>query len=141
MDAGTLRIEFSGTFTNEDLSRGGMDVDVIEEASAVIPHRIADLRPVQRLEIDFIGVLALADARRWKRFKNPFKTAIIAPDLVRYGFARMFQTLNDHQQITIAIFGDEAEAVSWLGLPNLKAPKNPWQPRQDGITRESGRPA
>ena len=137
MEGETLRIEFSGTFTNEDLSRGEVDVSQLEESSASIPHRIADLRPVQRLEIDFVGVLALADARRWKRFKNPFKTAIIAPDLVRYGFARMFQTLNDHPQIVIAIFGEEVDAVSWLKRPDQKAPKNPWHPQQNAIARES----
>jgi len=139
MEGDLLKIEFSGTFTNEDLSRGGIDVAELEESSASIPNRIADLRPVKRLEIDFIGVLALADARRWKRFKNSFKTAIIAPDLVRYGFARMFQTLNDHPQIVIAIFGEELEAVDWLALPNLRPPKNPWNPRQNEISRESKR--
>jgi hypothetical protein len=137
MERGTLKIEFSGTFTNEDLARGGIDVAELEDSSALIPHRIADLRPVERLEIDFIGVLALADARRWRRFKNPFKVAIIAPDLVRYGFARMFQTLNDHPQIVIAIFGEEPEAVSWLGRSDLEPPKIPWQPRQSWIARES----
>jgi hypothetical protein len=137
MEGETLKIEFSGTFTNQDLSRGEIGVTELEVSSALIPHRSADLRPVDRLEIDFIGVLALADARRWRRFKNPFKTAIIAPDLVRYGFARMFQTLNDHPQIVIAIFGEEAEAVNWLGLPDVKPPKKPWQPRQHWIAPES----
>jgi hypothetical protein len=132
MEGETLKIEFSGTFTNQDLSRGTIDVEELEESSALIPHRIADLRPVERLEIDFSGVLALVDARRRRRFKNPFKTAIIAPDIAHYGFARMFQTLNDHPQMVIAIFGEEAEAVNWLGLPDLKPPKNPWQPRQVG---------
>ena len=137
MEGETLKIEFSGTFTNQDLSRGEIDVEELEESSALIPHRIADLRPVERLEIDFAGVLALAEARRGRRFKNPFKTAIIAPDLASYGFARMYQTLNDHPQVVIAIFGEEAEAANWLGLPDLEPPKDPWQPRQDGIAPES----
>ena len=137
MEGGTLRIEFSGTFTNQDLAHGAIDVAELEESSESIPHRIADLRAVERLEINFVGVLALALDRRRRQFKNPFKTAIIAPDLVRYGFARMFQTLNDHPQIQIAIFGEEAEALNWLRLPDLEAPKNPWQPRQDSIGREA----
>jgi hypothetical protein len=136
MEGETLKIEFSGTFTNKDLSQGEIDVEELEQSSVVIPHRIADLRPVERLEIDFAGVLALAEARRWRQFKNPFKTAIIAPDLASYGFARMYQTLNDHPQIVIAIFRGEAEAANWLRLPDLKPPKNPWQPRQDGIAPE-----
>ena len=137
MEGGTLRVEFSGTFTNEDLSRGAFDVAELEDSSASTPHRIADLRPVERLEIDFTGVFTLAVARRSRRFKNPFKSAIVAPDLVRYGFARMFQTLNDHPQIVIAIFEKEADAVSWLRLPDLEAPKDPWKPRQEWIARES----
>lgn len=136
MEGETLKIEFSGTFTNQDLSGGEVEVAELEESSAVVPHRIADLRPVERLEIDFAGVLALAEARRWRRFKNPFKSAIIAPDLASYGFARMYQTLNDHPQIEIAIFRGEVEAVDWLRLPDLKPPKNPWQPRQDWIATE-----
>ncbi|HET9235019.1 MAG TPA: hypothetical protein VFP10_12835 [Candidatus Eisenbacteria bacterium] len=138
MEGETLKIEFSGTFTNQDLSHGALDVAELEESSALIPHRIADLRPVERLEIDFIGVLALADARRSRRFENPFKTAIIAPDQARFGFARMFQTLNDHPQMVIAIFGEEAEAVNWLRLPDLKAPENPWQPDWNTPETSSG---
>ena len=130
MEGGTLKIEFSGTFTNQDLSRGVIDVEELEESSALPLHRIADLGPVERLEIDFAGVLTLAEARRWRRFKSPFKTAIIAPDIAHYGFARMYQTLNDHPQMAIAIFGEEEEAVDWLRLPDLNPPKSPWKPRQ-----------
>ena len=128
MEGRILRVEFSGTFTNQDLARGAIDMADLEEAATVVPHRLADLRPVERLEIDFVGVFALAEARRRRRFQNPFKTAIVATDVVRYSFARMFQTLNDHPQIVIAIFGDAQEAIDWLGLPDLEAPKKTWQP-------------
>lgn len=128
MDDRILRVDFSGTFTNHDLSRGAIDMADLEEATAVIPHRIADLRPVERLEIDFVGVLALAEARRRRRFQNQFKTAIIAMDVVHYSFARMFQTLNDHPQILIAIFGDEREAMRWLRLPDFEPPARAFQP-------------
>ncbi len=131
MEGRILRVDFSGTFTNEDLSRGAVDMARLEESTAVIPHRIADLRPVEKLEIDFVGVFALAEARRRRRYQNSFKTAIIATDVVRYGFARMFQTLNDHPQIVIAIFGDDQEAKSWLALPDLEAPRKSWQPRPE----------
>lgn len=128
MDDRILRVDFSGTFTNQDLSRGAIDMADFEESTAVIPHRIADLRPVERIEIDFVGVFALAESRRRRRFQNPFKTAILATDLVHYSFARMFQTLNDHPQILIAIFGDEHEALGWLRLPDFEAPARAFQP-------------
>jgi len=131
MEGPILRLEFTGTFTNADLSRGAVEMADFEEATKVIPHRIADLRPVARVEIDFVGVFALAEARRRRRYQNSFKTAIIATDVVRYGFARMFQTLNDHPQIVIAIFGDEPSAREWLALPDFEAPRKSWQPRAE----------
>src|SRR5690349_21719051 len=106
-EAGVLKIVFSGTLTNADLSAAVQELGDVEAASDVLPPRSIDLRPVDRLEIDFAGVFAVAEARRLKRLKNPIKSAIIASDVVRFGFARMFQTLNDNPQVVIAIFGDD----------------------------------
>jgi len=113
-EGGILRIDFTGTMTNTDLVTGGDEVARLERSAPVVPHRIADLGPAERIEIDFHGVLALATERRLMTFKNPFKTAIVATDFVRFGFARMFQTLNDHPQITIEIFPDTAQAMEWI---------------------------
>jgi hypothetical protein len=126
-----IRIVFSGTFTNQDLLRGGMELTDLEEASPTLPNRIVDVRPVERIEIGFAGMFAVAEARRRKQYGNAFKTAILADGLVHYGFARMFQTLNDHRQIVIAIFGNDEDAHSWLRIPDHTPPKTPWQPRSD----------
>jgi hypothetical protein len=111
---GILRIDFTGTMTNHDLFVWEEELERIERSAPVVPDRLSDLGPAERIEIDFHGVLALALARRRIIFKNSFKSAIVAPDFVRFGFARMFQTLNDHPQITIAIFSDVAGALDWL---------------------------
>jgi hypothetical protein len=124
-----IRIVFSGVFTNHDLFRGGVELGGLEEASPTVPNRIVDVRPVERIEIDFAGMFAVAEARRRREYGNAFKTAILADDLVHYGFARMFQTLNDHPQIVIAIFGSDEEARSWLMLPDQSPPETPWQLR------------
>ena len=121
-DAGLLKVAFSGTVTNSDLSGVADAVAQVEASSAVVPHRIADLRSIERLDIDFTGVFAMAEARRHVRLRNPIKTAIIASNLVHFGFARMFQTLNDHPQITIAIFPDDDQALQWLQATALSAP-------------------
>ena len=121
-EGGIIRVTFYGTLTNRDLMMGAKDIGEIEAASEVVPHKLADLRPVERLEIDFPGVFALADARRRLTFANPFKTAILATDVVHFGFARMFQTLNDHPQIVIAIFDDEEQASAWLRRPDVSPP-------------------
>jgi len=94
----------------------------------VVRSRISDLRPAVRLDIDFNGVAALAAERVRRSFPNSFKSAIIAPDPARFGFARMFQTLNDNPQITLAIFRDEPEALAWIMAPGLAPPAMPWSP-------------
>jgi hypothetical protein len=40
----------------------------------------------------------------------------------------MFQTLNDHPQITIAIFPDAGEASAWLAVPGQDPPALTWRP-------------
>src|SRR5262245_64128906 len=100
--------------TNRDLVHGGDDIARLEQSMSVVPDRLSNLELAERVEIDFWGVFALAAERRKTIFNNPFKSAIVAGDLVRYGCARMFQTLNDHPQITIAIFPEVAQALEWL---------------------------
>jgi hypothetical protein len=121
-EGGLLKAIFSGTVTNSDLSGLADAVAHVEASWAVTPHRMADLRSIERLDIDFTGVFAMAEGRRHARLRNPIKTAIIASDLVHFGFARMFQTLNDHPQIAIAIFRDEDEALQWLQSAELAPP-------------------
>jgi hypothetical protein len=115
-EPGVLRVVLSGRVTNGDLSRMAVEIAELEAASPVIPDRTCDLRPVERLDFDFAGVLAIAESRRRLSYKNSFRTAIVADDTVQYGYARMFQTLNDHPQITIRIFPGVTEADAWLGL-------------------------
>src|SRR5262245_45347380 len=122
LESGLLKISFSGTLTNGDLTQGALEVAAIEATCDVIPHRITDVRTVDRVEIDFRGILSFVEDRKRRQFPNAFKSAIVASDIVHFGFARMFQTLNDHEQITIAIFGDDVTALEWLHDPGLEPP-------------------
>jgi hypothetical protein len=126
---GLLKISFFGTLNNDDLARAAQEIAAFEATRDVAPHRLSDVRAVERLEIDFRSILAFAEDRRRRQFRNAFKSAIVASDIVHYGFARMFQTLNDHEQITIAIFGDDVSALEWLRRAGLEAPGRPWEPR------------
>ena len=125
---GVLKIVFSGTLTNADMSRAAHELAEVEAASDVVPPRTIDLRPIDRLEIDFAGVFAVAETRRRAALRNPIKSAIIASDVVRFGFARMFQTLNDNPQIVVAIFGDDESASQWLRLAGVRPPEIAWHP-------------
>ena len=117
-----------GIVTNADLAGIARTAAELEAKHDIIPHRLSDLSTVDELKIDFEGVEAMVKERTRHRFPNEFKTALIAPDVVHYGFARMFQTLMAHSQIRVAIFPTTAEALQWLSLPGLDLPENPWAP-------------
>ena len=128
-DEPILRVTLSGTLTNEDLAALAKEARRIESPLAVVPHRLTDLRPVTRLEINFQGVLAFVNERLRQTFPNSFKSAIVATDVAHFGFARMFATLNDHPQTSIALFPDDTEALSWLAESGQALPRRPWVPQ------------
>ena len=86
----------------------------IENRSTVIPHRLTDLTQAAGMDVRFPDIFTLAMRRKARPFPNPFKSAIVACQPIHVGFARMFQTLNDHPQITIRIFPTFNEARNWL---------------------------
>jgi hypothetical protein len=56
-----------------------------------------------------------AAKRREAVLNHPIKSAFAAKLGLQVGFARMFQTLNNHKDIEIRIFADQKSAFQWLG--------------------------
>lgn len=109
-----LRIRYAGLLTPRDLSDLMAWADGEEARMDVVPDRISDLSEVTGTTLSMADVNELAQHRKSKTFPNPFRSAIVAPDPAQWGIVRMFQTLNDHTQITIRLFGDAAAALAWL---------------------------
>ena len=103
-----------GVVTPDDLKQFADDAEAIEESISTARDRITDLTAVERFDIGFPAMNALALRRRVRRFSRPVKSAIIVQDLVQVGMARMFQTLNDNPQIEIRILRSVAEAKKWF---------------------------
>ena len=59
-------------------------------------------------------MFALALHRAQRPIPVPIKSALVALKPVHFGFARMFQMLNDNPRIQIRIFGNLEEAQQWL---------------------------
>ena len=121
-------LTYKGTVTNADLAAVARASAELDATHNLIPHRLVELGKVDELNIDFEGVEALVKERTKLQFRNEYKTALIAPDVVHYGFARMFQTLAAHSQIRVAIFPTTAEGLQWLSLPGLELPETAWAP-------------
>ena len=111
---GIVCLTFHGILDAEDLRRGAELFARMEADLEPSPNRMADLSSVDRMDVDFGAVEALAAVRRIAPLKNKVKSAIIAPKPVLYGFARMFQTLNDNPAITLKIFRDRDMGWAWL---------------------------
>jgi hypothetical protein len=86
----------------------------IESSLPVTPYRIAHLASDLVGELSFVELHAFAAKRGQARLKNPVKSAVVAEGAAQYGFARMFQTLNNNPDIRVEIFQAEAPALAWL---------------------------
>jgi len=109
-----------GIVTTADLDQLATDTAALEDSIPTSLDRICDITSVERFDVGFHAINALAERRRVRKFSKRVKSAIIVQDLVQKGIARMFQTLNDNPQIEIRIFRSVSEAKEWFltGLHN-----------------------
>ncbi len=112
-DAAFLMIEFIGVIEPRDLVQIAGETRTYERGD-VVPHRLTDITRVEKISISFEDIFRLASNRKAITFKNPFKSALVVNTDTQLGYARMFQTLNDHPQIMLQIFQDSAAAQVWI---------------------------
>jgi hypothetical protein len=112
-----LRITLRGAVTSRDLQAIADDVLAIEGSRAVPPHRLTDFSAMTEPYLTYAAVHAFVERRKAQPLANVVKSALVAPRPVLFGFARMFQLLNKHPQITIEIFATVESAEAWLLFP------------------------
>jgi hypothetical protein len=100
--------------TAEALHALADQLETLEAASPVVPHRLTDLSAVTDVQLTSEEMRHFAARRKALRFANSFRSAIVAVDDLHLGYARMFQILNDHPEITVRVFRDVAAAEAWL---------------------------
>ena len=113
-DDGILRIVMPATLTPAELHGIADALTELERSAAVTPHRLVDMSGVIRFQVGFEEMFALAELRRAHPPANPIRSAWVAATAVQVGFARMFQTLNDHPLVDVRIFPDVPSALAWL---------------------------
>jgi hypothetical protein len=90
-----------------------MEVERLED-QGLLRDRLTDLTALDRIDVGFEEVFALAVKRGERRVPVLIRSALVANRPVQFGFARMFQMLNDNPRIQIRIFGNLEEAQRWL---------------------------
>jgi hypothetical protein len=102
-----------GVLDRADLNAVMNEVQRLEDAG-VMRDRLTDLTALERIDVGFEEVFALAMNRAERTVPAPIRSALVANRPVQFGFARMFQMLNDNPRIQIRIFGNQEEARQWL---------------------------
>ena len=113
-DGPILVVRFFGTVTESDLVGSADDVMALEDGGRNPRPRLTDLRQVADSPIGYSQVANIADLVGARPLSSPIRSAFLVGQPVQFGFARMFQTLNRHPQVTVGIFEDEAAARDWL---------------------------
>lgn len=116
-DGPWIEVTFDGTITAADLSAVMHYAIDLERRVSPAPDRLVDLGPSTRLAIGFGDMANLVQMRRAIPLANSVRTAVVTHSSVQQGYARMFQTLNDHPLVTVQVFPRRAAAVAWLGQP------------------------
>ena len=116
-ESGMFVAEFHGILTGSELLEGAKKVRVIEDTDNHTPPRLIDLSRVEAVNLDFESMHLFAKMRAASKLKNHARSAIIAPSQAQFGFARMYQSLNQNDRLEVSIFKDKASALAWLMSP------------------------
>ena len=119
-DGSLLLITASGTLVDADLELIGDEVLAIEDGGTNTPNRLTDLRQVTDTAVGYREMARLVDRGRTRPLHAALRSALVIDQPVQLGYARMFQILNDHPQVTVRIFEDEASARAWLATSDLE---------------------
>ena len=103
----------SGVLDRADLNAVTAEIERLEDKGPP-KDRVTDFTAIDRIDVGFEEVFALAERRAQRTITAPIRSALVAKKPVHFGFARMFQMLNDNPRIQIRIFGTAEEAVEWL---------------------------
>ena len=113
-DGPTLTVTISGTVDADDLLAIGDAIIEIEMGGTYTPHRLVDMREIDDASIGYPEMARLVDRSRARPLHASLRSALLVAQPLQTGFARMFQILNDHPQVTVRIFEDEPSARVWL---------------------------
>jgi hypothetical protein len=107
------RARLSGVLTRADLKAVTAEIERLEE-NGPPKDRVTDFTAVEQIDVGFEEVFGLAMRRAQRVVPAPIRSALVARKPVHFGFARMFQMLNDNPRLQIRIFPTAEEAEQWL---------------------------
>jgi hypothetical protein len=111
-------VALRGEVGAEDMAEAAASIDALERETPGY-DRLFLTAEVTGFRITFPVISSFAETRRKKRFARQIQTAIVVDADVSYGFARMYQGILEHPQVTVEIFRDREAALAWLGVTDI----------------------
>jgi len=110
------RAMFSGVMTDSDLLEMVKTVRALGNGGPVAsPNGLVDLSGLTEIILTFDTLSSIGREAQGISLQDKIKIAIIANSPAQFGYARMFQTLLNHDQIDLHVFlEDERGALDWL---------------------------
>jgi SpoIIAA-like len=111
-------VALRGEVGAEDMAEAAASIDALERETPGY-DRLFLTAEVTGFRITFPVISSFAETRRKKKFARQIQTAIVVDADVSYGFARMYQGILEHPQVTVEIFRDREAALAWLGVTDI----------------------
>jgi hypothetical protein len=113
-----ISVRLFGVLTSKDFEAGATRLERIERESSTPKNRVTDLTGIERIDLGFQEVFELAERRTRRPMGGRVKSAVIARSPLHFGFARMFQMLNNNPEIEIRIVDSMEAALDWFSNKN-----------------------
>ena len=109
-----LLLRLLPVLTKADLDRASADLAKLEAKFPAPRNRITDLTSLETIDVGFPDIEMVAKRRREVKLPKQIRSVLVASRPIQFGFARMFQTLNDNPNIDLRIMKTLDEAVRWF---------------------------
>lgn len=112
------RATFSEVLTNSDLFEIAKKIRALRKEGPISAQNgLVDLRELSDADIDlnFDTLSTIASEAQDYPLSGEIKIAVMTNSPGQFGFARMFQTLLHHRQVSVHVFfEDEQDALEWI---------------------------
>jgi len=110
-----VTLVYTGTITDRELFET-FDRLYRDPAHQVGMDELSDLRTVHNVTVTSVGLQALADqtARNLDQARQTWRVAVVAPQDVVFGLARMYGLFREDSPELVRVFRDLASAEEWL---------------------------
>ena len=111
---GYVLLRLYGKMEVRDLYEIAKHLDAAEQPGRPSPHRFIDMTEVEEVSLNFDNMHGFTSGRSGVKLKNMVRVAVVTKNIVQFGLARMFQTLNQQPQTEVSVFHDQETARRWL---------------------------